>query len=114
MIERYVWRGGQFVNKRTGKPMETHHDGISMPMIRSDYEAYYSHASGKMIEGRTARRDDLARTGCREVDPSEGPKTVRSKKLAHRLGLEHDPNAGRPKHWADWQTSQRIDDTPKP
>jgi hypothetical protein len=61
------------------------------------------------VDGRRARRDDLARTGCREVDPSEGPKTVRSKALAKKLGLEHDPNAGRPKHWPDWMSSNRVE-----
>lgn len=109
MRTRYVWRQGQFVNKETGEPMETSGDGVCTPMIQSDYPAYYSHASCKMIEGRRARRDDLARTGCREVDPSEGPKTVKSEKLAKRLGLEHDPNAGRPKHWANWMTGKRIE-----
>ncbi len=108
MKTRYVWRGGQFINKETGEPMDASGDGICAPMIQSDYQAYYSHASGKMIEGRRARRDDLARTGCREVDPSEGPKTCRSEKWAKKLGLEHDPNAGRPKHWADWQTGTRV------
>jgi hypothetical protein len=107
MRTTYVWRGGQFVNKETGDKMEATGDGISMPMIQSDYPAYYSHASGKMIEGRAARRDDLARTGCRPFEPDEGPKTCRSEKWAKKLGLEHDPNAGRPKHWADWQTNAR-------
>ena len=32
---------------------------------------YVSPVTGKVIEGRAARREDLARTGCREVDPSE-------------------------------------------
>ena len=108
MITRYVRRDGAWVNKETGEPMEVP-DAVAMPRVQSDYEAYYSHASGKMIEGRRARRDDLARTGCREVDPSEGPKTCRSEKWAKKLGLEHDPNAGRPKHWADWQTGKRVD-----
>lgn len=109
MITRYVYRNGDFVNKETGEPMQPGGNGICAPRVQSDYQAYYSHASGKMIEGRKARRDDLARTGCREVDPSEGPKTCRSEKWARKLGLEHDPSAGRPKHWADWQSSKRVD-----
>lgn len=82
-------------------------DRVCAPRSHSDYPAYYSHASGKMIEGRTARRDDLARTGCREVDPSEGPKTCRSEKWARKLGLEHDPNASKPKHWPDYFSGNR-------
>ena len=108
MTERFVRRGGEWVNKDTGEPMDVP-DAVSMPRVQSDYEAYYSPASGKMVEGRAARRDDLARTGCRPLDPSEGPKTCRTEKWARKLGLEHDPNAGRPKHWADWQTSKRVE-----
>lgn len=107
MITRYAWRNGQFINKETGLPMQAP-DRICAPLIQSDHQAYYSHASGKMIEGRTARRDDLARTGCREVDPSEGPKTCKTEKWARKLGLEHDPDGGKPKHWPDYFTGKRI------
>lgn len=107
MKTTYTYRNGAFVNKETGEAMDVP-DRICAPRLHSDYPAYYSHASGKMIEGRAARRDDLARTGCREVDPSEGPKTVRSEKWAKRLGLEHDPNAGKPKHWPDYFSGQRA------
>ncbi len=74
-------------------------DGVAMPMIQSDTPGYMSVASGKYIEGRTARREDLKRTGCREVDPSEGPKTCRTEKWARKLKMDHDPDGGRPKHW---------------
>lgn len=37
--------------------------------VRGDISGYVSPASGKWIEGRRARRDDLARSGCR---PWEG------------------------------------------
>lgn len=43
----------------------------AMPAVRGDVAAYVSPVNGKLIEGRAARREDLARTGCREVDPSE-------------------------------------------
>lgn len=102
---RYVWRDGAWRDK-DGAPMEAP-DRVCAPRVQSDYEAYYSHGSGKMVEGRRARRDDLARTGCREVDPSEGPKTCRSEKWAKKLGLEHDPGAGKPKHWPDYFSGQR-------
>ena len=42
-----------------------------MPYVRGDLPAYQSPITGKPIEGRAARREDLARHGCREVDPSE-------------------------------------------
>jgi hypothetical protein len=44
---------------------------LPMPYIRGDIPAYVSPVTGKIVEGRAARRDDLARAGCREVDPSE-------------------------------------------
>lgn len=47
---------------------------LPMPYIRGDLPTYISPVTGKPIEGRAARREDLARSGCREVDPSEGPK----------------------------------------
>lgn len=46
-------------------------EGISMPYVRGDLPSYKSPVTGQIIEGRAARREDLARTGCREVDPSE-------------------------------------------
>ena len=44
---------------------------LPFPYIRGDLPPYRSPVTGKIIEGRAARREDLARTGCREVDPSE-------------------------------------------
>ena len=44
---------------------------LPFPYIRGDLKPYVSPITGKIIEGRAARREDLARSGCREVDPSE-------------------------------------------
>jgi hypothetical protein len=75
MTRRYTWRDGKFVDKATGEPMlsdaERNSTTIAMPYIRSDLPGYMSPVTGKWIEGRSARREDLARTGCREVDPTE-------------------------------------------
>lgn len=72
----YAWKDGRFVDKKTGEPMlsdkERKSKKICLPYIRSDLPGYVSPVTGKWIEGRAARREDLARTGCREVDPSEG------------------------------------------
>jgi len=46
------------------------------PSIQRDLPAYFSVASRKMIDGRSDRREDLKRTGTREVDPSEKPTRV--------------------------------------
>ena len=44
---------------------------LPMPAVASDLPTYHSPITGKPIEGRAARREDLARSGCRAVDPSE-------------------------------------------
>ena len=44
---------------------------LAMPYVRGDLPAYKSPITGKPIEGRAARREDLARNNCRPVDPSE-------------------------------------------
>ncbi len=50
------------------------------PYIQSDLPAYKSPLGTGVIEGRAARREDLKRGNCREVDPSERlaapPKTA--------------------------------------
>ena len=43
----------------------------SAPCIWRDLAPYRSPVTGQWVDGRAARRDDLARTHCREVDPSE-------------------------------------------
>jgi hypothetical protein len=44
------------------------------PSILRDHAAYLSPLSGKMVEGRYARREEMKRHGVREVDPSERPQ----------------------------------------
>ena len=92
MKTTYVWRNGRFENKATGEPMDAP-DRVCVPHIMSDIGEYRSVASGKMITGRAAQREDLKRTGCRLVDPSEyKPETCRTQKWAKRLGKEWVPD----------------------
>lgn len=75
-MAKYVWRDNRWVDKETeSKPLltakERKRKKVCMPMVRGDLPAYISPVTGKLIEGRAARREDLARSGCREVDPSE-------------------------------------------
>lgn len=88
MTERYVWRDGKFRDKRTGKPMKVKHkNAVCRPYIQSDLAPYMSVVSNKMVDGRSDRREDLKRTGCREVDPSEGLPGCRTEKWAKRLNM---------------------------
>jgi hypothetical protein len=92
MKTTYVWRNGRFENKATGEPMETI-DRVCVPHILSDIKPYKSMASGKLIDGRAAQREDLKRSGCRLADPSEWkPEGCRTKKWADRLGMDHNPD----------------------
>lgn len=70
----YVFRNGQYVDKRTGEPMLSEQDRakpIAAPMVVSDIPAYASPLGDGVIEGRAARREHFRRTNTREVDPSE-------------------------------------------
>jgi hypothetical protein len=42
---------------------------ISAPMLQVDIQAYVSPASGKWIDSRAARREDLKREGCIADEP---------------------------------------------
>lgn len=65
-------------------------DRVCMPRVQSDTPAYMSVVSNKLIDGKRERREDLKRSGCREVDPSEGPVACRTEKWARRLGLPQE------------------------
>ncbi len=54
---------------------------LPAPMVMGDLPEYISPVTGKPVDGRVARREDLKRSGCREVDPSEFKPKYRSEKL---------------------------------
>lgn len=62
---------------------------LPMPYIRSDLPAYVSPVTGKIVEGRAARREDLARSGCREVDPSEYKPTYKNYEFCQKKRLPY-------------------------
>ena len=62
---------------------------LPMPYIRGDLKPYTSPVTGKTIEGRAARREDLARAGCREVDPSEFKPTYKNYEFCQRRRLPY-------------------------
>ncbi len=72
IVARYVWRDGAFRDRNTNEPMELPEGNqIVAPRVRSDLPAYKSPLGTGVIDGRSARREDLKRNNCREVDPSE-------------------------------------------
>lgn len=74
-MARYIWRDGKFVDRQTGAPMAKPFAGsIAMPTIIPDIPEYRSPIDGKLITSRSARREDLIRSGCVPYEPSMKPK----------------------------------------
>ena len=53
---------------------------FSAPMVRGDYPAYECPITGRMIEGRAAHRENLARHGCRVLESGEREQVERSRR----------------------------------
>lgn len=62
---------------------------LPMPYVRGDIQPYVSPVTGKTIDGRAARREDLARSGCREVDPSECKPLYQNYEFCQRKRLPY-------------------------
>ena len=65
--EIYFFDKGKLTRKHT-IPDRSQQAG---PFLQSDIGGYISPVGNGWIEGRSARREDLKRSGCREIDPSE-------------------------------------------
>jgi putative FmdB family regulatory protein len=55
---------------------------ISPPMVLGDYPDYNCPVTGRLISGRKAHRENLARTGCRILEPGEKEQNQRRKQEA--------------------------------
>lgn len=89
----YVKRNDQWVDKATGEPMLTEEQRmapLALPMIIHDIPSYQSPIDGRWITTRSERRDDLARNGCVEYEPSLSPTKgrIRNKEFAKKRGLQ--------------------------
>lgn len=87
----YVWRDGQFRDKRTGAPMDVPaRDGIALPQLMRDIPEYRSPIDGKPITSRSHRREDLKANGCVEYEPSLSPTKgkFRNPHFAAKRGIE--------------------------
>lgn len=80
---RYLWYDGEWVPAdqfRRAAPVG--------PYVVSDLPAYKSPLGTGLIDGRAARREDLKRANCREVDPGEFKAVYRNPRFAKKYGLE--------------------------
>lgn len=90
-MARYVWQKDGFFDRATGEPMAKPYAGqIVMPTVISDIPEYRSPIDGKMITSRSERRDDLARNGCVEYEPSLSPTKgkYRNPQFCAKRGLQ--------------------------
>jgi hypothetical protein len=80
-MPRYRWDGAQLV--------EVTSDEARAPSVQimRDTPGYKSPLGTGWIEGRAARREDLKRGGCREVDPGEFKPAYRNPHFAAKRGL---------------------------
>ena len=90
----YVFRDGAMRDKATGELMNPGPVVGPFPCPRSfgDEEPFISPASGKVVSGRAAKRDDLKATGCvdsRELPRRETYGKLTNKDFAKRRGLTH-------------------------
>lgn len=53
-----------------------------------DLPEYISPITGKPVDGRAARREELKRSGCREVDPSEFRVEYKNKRFIEKHGIK--------------------------
>lgn len=110
----YVWDNDldTFVDKQTREPMIdpkakakwSKELATCAPMVVSDTPEYISPATGKLIDGKKARRDDLKASGCVPFEPiSNRPRGVASERMAKKYGLKVNEAA------AERQRAKRID-----
>ena len=85
MRKTYVWRDGRLVEKTKAAPKA----GITMVPDIKGYVSPCSEPSDPVwVEGRAARREDLKRNQCREVDPSEYSMMPDHERQARGLGID--------------------------
>lgn len=85
-MSRYVWRNGHWRDPKTGTPMELRHPGaVCKPQIMPDIREYLSPITGEPITTRGARREDLRKHGCVEVDPKPR-RGLRNARFAKKWG----------------------------
>lgn len=77
----YVWRGGKLIEKDKAPPLRKE-TKIYSPTI-----SYVSPITGKEITDRGERREDLKRSGCREVEPSEFKAEYKNERFINKHGI---------------------------
>ncbi len=80
--------GPYWLNIKTGEI-----DRPRTSYVQSDTPEYISPVTGKPIDGRAARREDLKRSGCVEMDPPKQKRGLGNARFAKKHGLALDEAA---------------------
>lgn len=102
----YKWVDGNWIDKKTGEPMDIpERSAVCAPMVQSDIPEYRSPIDGALISSRSTRREDLKKNGCVEWEPglSKRPGGLGNPKFAAKHGLPLNEAA------VHRQRSKRID-----
>jgi hypothetical protein len=79
-----IIRNGKFYLADEAPPPE---EAARGPAVQRDHKPYRSPATGKVIEGRAAARDDLARSGCRIIEKGEHSLQYKNPTFAEKRRL---------------------------
>lgn len=89
-MARFRFNGERLVSTETGAPLHTDNDYTpAVPYVASDVPGYRSPVDGSWIDGRHARREDLKRNDCVEVDPRP-KRPYRNKRFCDKHGLPYE------------------------
>lgn len=96
---KYVWRNGMW--RRPG-----HRKRAPGPYIMPDLPAYRSPLGTGEVDGRYARREDMKRGRCREVDPGE--VLAEPTKTKEQAAKEKAYQDARPQHGISKEVAERL------
>lgn len=86
-MARFFWRDGHW-RDRDGNPMDLPSgNDVCCPRVFSDISEYQSPIDGSPITSRSARRYDLEKSGCVEMDPPKKRRGYRNPNFALKRGL---------------------------
>jgi hypothetical protein len=87
-MARYVLKDDQWINRETGEPLKVDPNWTPQaPHVWRDIPEYRSPIDGQLIGSRSARREDLKRNNCVEIDPPKRPRGYKNERFAKKHGL---------------------------
>ena len=92
-MTKYYWNGKEWAEKKHRVITES-----VAPAMLGDLPVYESPLSGKVIDGRRERREEMKAFDVREVDPSERPYGAGEPKSTAQLKAEQKYMADRAKN----------------